>query len=117
MKNNSSTCPKVHIIFIPGVTELRKILRKWDESHDEVQDIAKTDEVLTTIYLHKKAIYTSQTRYHEFKEHRNIHDQMIKELDDIDDAYINFNMFNDAKWSLLLSEETAQEIEDHVKSE
>ncbi len=103
--------------FILGVTELRTILRKWDGSHNEIQEIPKTDQMLMKIYLQKKAIYTSQTRYQEFKEHRNIHDQMIKQLDDLDDAYINYNMFDDYKWNLILSEETAQEIEDHVVGE
>jgi hypothetical protein len=46
------------------------------------------------MYLHKIAAYTSETRYYKFKENRNIHDQMIKELDDIDEAFINFKLFD-----------------------
>ncbi len=35
---------------------------------------------------------------------------MIKELDDIDDAYINFKMFDSAQWNLILSKEIANKI-------
>jgi hypothetical protein len=55
------------------------------------------------LYFHKLAHYTSETRFMTFKENKNIHDQMIKDLDDIDDAYIHFKMFHEAKWTLVLS--------------
>ena len=35
---------------------------------------------------------------------------MIKDLDDIDDAYINFKMFDSAQWNLVLSNEIADKI-------